>query len=134
MAKQINNRNSGFISQKAASTAFAVGDFVTVNSSGFLIPGGSGTVKGICNETITSADADYASTRDLNYTAFKADDVFEVPVATGTATQTLVGELVDVDATDKGAADVTASTNNQLEVVRVINDTTILCKIVPQVA
>lgn len=130
MAFQLNKDNSGSISKKKASTAFNVGDFLTVDSDGFLIPGGAGKVVGISNETVKSTDADYASTRDLNFTEAQDDVEFIIPVATGTATQTLVGELVDVDATDKGAVDVTASTNDQIRITRVINASTVYGKIV----
>ena len=134
MAKAINNRNSGYPSQKKASTAYQVGDILTVDSNGFLVPGGAGAVVGICNEEITSASADYASTRDLVFSGYKMDDYFEFPVITGTATQTLVGELVDIDATDFRGVDVTASTNNQVKVTRIIDSATIEGQFVPQVA
>ena len=134
MAKAINNRNSGYGSQKKASTAYKVGDCLSIDSNGFLVPGGSGAIKGISNEQVTSADPDYASTRDLQFQAFKEDDQFEFPVITGSATQTLVGELVDIDSTDARGVDVTASTNNQVEVVRVISTSLIVGKFVVQVA
>lgn len=130
--KDINNRNSGDVSQKKASTAYRVGDALTVDSNGFLVPGGSGKVVGVCNEEISSGDADYTSTRDLNYSGFKHDDQFEFPVITGSASQTLVGQLVDIDATDARGVDVTATTNDQIEVTRVISATLIWGRIVPQ--
>lgn len=137
MAKAINNRNSGDVSKKKASTDYQVGDILTVDSSGFLVPGGSGKAVGICNEEInanTVSAADYASTRDLNFTGYKHDDQFEFPVITGTATQTLVGELVDIDATDFRGVDVTASTNDQVQVTRIIDSTTIWGRFVVQTA
>jgi hypothetical protein len=134
MAIQLNNRNSGAISKKKASTEFAIGDFVTVDANGFLIPGGSGPVKGICNETISSTDSDYASTRDLNFSGFKHDDEFEIPVATGgPATQTNVGECYDVDSVALGSIELSASSNNQIEVTRIINANLVHGKIVVQV-
>lgn len=134
MARQINNRNSGYPSKKKASTAYNVGDILTLDSNGFLVPGGSAPAVGICLEQITSASADYTSTRDLVFTAYKMDDYFEFPVITGTATQALVGELVDIDATDPRGVDVTASTNNQVKVTRIIDTATIEGQFVPQVA
>jgi len=134
MAKAINNRNSGYPSQKKASTAYQVGDILTVDSNGFLVPGGAGIPVGICNEEITSASADYASTRDLVYSGYKMDDYFEFPVITGTATQTLVDELVDIDATDFRGLDVTASTNNQVRVTRILSTTLVEGQFVPKVA
>lgn len=134
MAKALNNRNSGYASQKKASQAYRVGDCLTVDSSGFLVPGGAGKVVGISNEEITSASLDYTSTRDLNFSGYKHDDEFEFPVITGSATQTLVGELVDLDATDPRGVDVTASTNDQVQVVRVISTTLIVGRFVVQTA
>lgn len=132
MAKASNNRNSGYPSQKKASTAYRVGDVITIDTSGFAVPGGSGKAVGVCNEQITSADADYASTRDLNFSGFKHDDEFTFPVITGSATQTLVGELVDIDAGDARGVDVTASTNKQVQVVRIISTTELVGRFVIQ--
>lgn len=134
MAKAINNRQSGYPSQKKASTAFRVGDIVCRDANGFLVPGGATKAVGISDEQITSADSDYASTRDLVYQQYKQDDEFEFPVITGSATQTLVGELVDIDATDARGVDVTASTNDQVLITRVINTTTVWGKFVVQTA
>ena len=134
MAKAINNRNSGEASQKKASTAYQVGDCLSVDANGFMVPGGAGKIKGICNEEVSSTDSDYAGTRDLNFSGFKHDDIFEFPVITGSATQTLVGELVDIDASDARGVDVTASTNDQVEVTRVISTTLIWGRFVPQTA
>lgn len=130
MAFQINNRNNGGISQKKASQAFEVGQFLTIDSNGFLVPGGSGKVVGICNQQVTSASPNYAVADDLSFSEATYNDTFIIPVITGTATQTLVGEYVDVDASDPTGVDVTASTNDQIFVTRVINGTTIEGKIV----
>lgn len=130
MAFQKNNGNNGSVFKKKASTAFNVGDMCTIDSNGFLVPGGSGKVVGISNEKITSADSDYAVARELNISGGDSELTFIIPVATGTATQTLVGELVDIDATDFTAVDVTASTNDQVLVTKVINSTTIEGKFV----
>lgn len=189
MAKALNNRNSGYISQKKASTDYQVGDCLSVDANGFLVPGSTGKIVGICNEKINAASvsaADYASTRDLNFSGYKHDDEFEFPVikiitagafvvgvsytiltvgntdftligaasntvgvvfvatgagsgtgtayTPGTATQTLVGELVDVSTVDARAADVTASTNDQIQVVRIIDSSTIVGRFVVQTA
>lgn len=134
MAKQINNRNSGDAEKKKASTDYQVGDMLTVDGSGFLVPGGSGKIKGISNEFIDSSTPGYDTNRDLNYTGFKHDDLFEIPVVTGTASQALVGTLVDIDSTDARGVDVTATTNKQVEVVRIIDDATIVGRFVVQVA
>lgn len=130
MAFQINNRNNGGISQKKASQAFEVGQFLTCDTDGFLVPGGSGKIVGISNQQVTSASADYAVANDLSFSEATYNDTFIIPVITGTATQTLVGEYVDVDASDPTGVDVTASTNDQILVTRIINSTTIEGKIV----
>lgn len=130
MAYFIKARSNADVSKKKASTAFAIGDMLTVDSNGFLVPGGSGKIFGICNEEITSTSADYASTRDLNFSTAMNDDTLLIPVATGSATQTLVGELVDIDASAFGSVDVTASTNDQILVTRVISTTLIEGKVV----
>lgn len=131
----MNNRNSGYASQKKATTDYKVGDCIAIDSNGFAVPGGATKIVGVCNEKISASDvsaADYASNRDLNFSGFKHDDEFEFPVITGSATQTLVGEIVDIDATDARGVDVTASTNKQVQVVRIINTSTIVGRFVIQ--
>ena len=133
MAKQLNSKNEGDIAPKTASTAFKVGDCLSF-ASGYLVPGGSGKIKGISNESVASTDSDYASTRDLNFTGFNHDDLFIFPVITGTATQAIVGTVVDIAASDASGVDVTASTNKQVEITRFINATTVIGRFVPQTA
>lgn len=130
MATQKNYRNNGAEFIKKASTAFEIGDLCTVDSNGFLVPGGAGKIVGVSNEKITSADADYAVARPLNVSAGDSETTFIFPVATGTATQTIVGEYVDIDGTDFTAVDVTASTNDQVFVTKFINATTVEGKLV----
>lgn len=129
MAIQLNNRNNGGISKKKASTAIEVGDFLTADSNGFLVPGGAGKIIGLSNEQITAASANYADATDINFSVATNNDVFLIPVTTGTATQTLVGELVDLDSAGSGV-DVTASTNDQILVTRIIDAATIEGKVV----
>ena len=133
MIKALNNRNSGRVSAKAASTVFHVGDAVT-ESSGYLVAGGTGKVKGICNEEVQATDSDYASTRDLSFQAFKEDDEFEFDVTTGTATQAMVGTVVDIDSanTNPGGLNVSASSNKQVEITRFISAAKVWGKFVPQ--
>lgn len=95
-----------------------------------MIPGGSGKIVGVSNEKVTSADADYAVARGLNVSAGDAEITYIFNVATGTATQTIVGEYVDIDATDKTSLDITASTNDQVFVTKFINATTVEGKLV----
>jgi hypothetical protein len=130
MATQKNYRNNGAEFIKKASTAFEIGDLCTIDSDGFLIPGGSGKIVGVSNEKVTSADADYAVARGLNVSAGDSEITYTFNVATGTATQTIVGEYVDIDATDKTSLDITASTNDQVFVTKFINATTVEGKLV----
>lgn len=186
MVNQRNNRNSGYLGQKVASTAFKVGAMLSVDTNGFLTPGGTGKIVGISLEEITSASSNFATNQDLVFTGYKHDDEFIVGVLTtitagafvvgqtytiltvgttdytligasantigvvfvatgvgagtgtattfGLATQTLVGELVDVSAIDPRYANIAASTNDQLQVVRIIDSATIVCRIAPQFA
>lgn len=130
MATQKNFRNNGAEFIKKASTAFEIGDLCTIDSNGFLIPGGSGKIVGVSNEKVTSADADYAVARPLNVSAGDAEITYIFNVATGTATQSTVGEYVDIDSADFTSLDVTASTNDQVLVTKFINASTVEGKLV----
>jgi len=127
MSTQNNNRNFGGVFKKAASTAFKVGDLVSINTSGFLVPGGSTKVEGISNETVAATDA---TTRDLNISRKASGVIFTVPVITGTPAQTQVGETFDVSSTDARGINLTAQVNNQLKVERIIDATTVEVSIV----
>lgn len=117
--------------KKKASTAYAFGDAVALDSNGYLIKAIETTpasdIIGIIQETIASTDADYASTREvLVDVARKGDDGdwFIAKVGTGTAAQTDVGE--EVDLTSAGKVDVTASSVKVVKVQRVISTTLVL--------
>lgn len=129
MAFYINNRNNGDISKKAASTAFEVGQFLQYDGSGYLVPATTGKVVGICNEAVSSASPDYAVARDLSISIPTQNDEIIIPVITGTATQALVGTLVNVDSSDTTGVDVTSGSHSQILVTRFINASTILGKI-----
>lgn len=130
MAFQLNNRNNGGTAYKKASQAFEVGQFLTYDSNGFLVPGGAAKIVGISNQQVTAASADYALATYLSFSEATYNDEFIIPVITGTATQTMVGEYRDVDATDPRGIDVTASSNNQILITKIINGTTVYGKIV----
>lgn len=130
MAKAINNRNNGIVWRKAASTDFAVGDFVAADGLGTIIPTtGVDQILGISNELIASTDADYAVARQLNISEATYNDLFEIPVSIGVATNALEGTYVDVDPLNPGSVDVTTSVAQQILVVRVLNADLILGKI-----
>ncbi len=109
MATQRNNRNDGNTWPKAASTAFAVGDFIIPNGAGAVVPatGGTGDVIGISNELIQSTDADYAVIRPINVSeGYVMNKEFTVTVtAGGPATAAAVGQTIDVDAADASGVD-----------------------------
>lgn len=130
MAIQKNFRNNGGEFIKKASTAFEVGDLCTIDSNGFLVPGGAGKIVGVSNEKVASTDADYATARPLNVSSGDAEITYIFNVATGTATQSTVGEYVDVDGTDFTSVDVTASTNDQVFVTKFIDANTVEGKLV----
>jgi len=130
MAKQVNNRNNGIVWRKAASTVFAVGDFIAADGLGTIIPTtGLDQILGICNEEILSTDSDYATERQINISESLYNDLFEIPVSIGVATNALEGNYVDVDPANPGSVDVTTSIAQQILVVRVINSSLILGKI-----
>lgn len=105
---QNNYRNFGKEFPKIASTDFKVGDFVCPDGAGAFEPctGGTGDVKGICNEVISSTDADYAVVRPINITQTVDDVEFDVVVtANGPATSACVGQYIEVDAADASGVD-----------------------------
>jgi len=130
MAKAINNRNNGIQWRKAASTVFAVGDFIAADGLGTVIPTtGLDQILGISNEAILATDADFAVARPINMSEAVYNDLFEIPVSIGVATNALEGNYVDVDPANPGSVDVTTSVAKQILVVKVINSDLIHGKI-----
>ena len=82
---------------KAPSTAFALGDVVTFNGSGQIIPAvaGSTTIAGVIKRAVVASDADYASASFVPVEVFTHGDVFEIDCST-TVTQAMVGTLRDL--------------------------------------
>lgn len=114
--------------KKKASTAFAQGDIVAIDSNGFLIPAVAATtgndIVGICMETVLSTDADYAGTREIAVDVVQKGgdmDRFLAIVGAGTPAQTQVGEAHDLDA--NGQIDLTATTTKVVKVERIISST-----------
>lgn len=130
MAKAINNRNNGIVWRKAASTDFAVGDFVAADGLGTIIPStGLDQLLGVCNDSVTSTDADYATVRQINISEATYNDLFEIPVSIGVATTALEGNYVDIDPANPGSVDVSTSVAQQILVVRVLSSDLIIGKI-----
>jgi hypothetical protein len=82
---------------KLASTAYKAGELLYFNASGAVISADStsGVHVGVCQSTVTSADADYALTTPIQVDVAGEDDIFEATV-TGTLTTAMVGSYYDL--------------------------------------
>lgn len=134
-----NNRNNGLATAKAASTLFEVGQFLTYDGSGGVIPVATVTDKilGLSNQQITAASADYAQTSDIDVsTPVNIMDYLDIPVTNGDTSAFVVGTYVDVDvANGSGTVDsATAGTGTQILIVRVTDLHTIVGAIAKTVA
>lgn len=112
---------------KAASTAFAVGDAL-VFSSGYVTPAGSSATRtaGVALKKVTSADDDYAATTLIPVVMLTPDLVFLADVGTGTASIANVGVAYGLAAA--GTVDLTDTTDDAVTVVGVIDATHVLVK------
>lgn len=91
---------------KAASTVIPANGFLTYDGSGGAIPATAGDpILGLNGESITAADSDYASTRQIPYQVARGFR-FKIPVTTGTATEAMVG--LPFDLADEFSLDVSA--------------------------
>jgi len=92
---------------KEPSTAFALGDAVTFNASGRIIPAvaGSTQIAGFIKRAVVASDADYASASLVACEIFNEDNVFEID-ASATVTQAMVGTARDL--TNAGVLNVGA--------------------------
>lgn len=93
---------------KKASTAFALGDIVTVDGSGLLIPATSTStvIVGVIKRAVLTTDADYAQSVPVAVEVFTQGDVFEID-ASSTVTQAMVG--VTKDLTNASTLNVAAN-------------------------
>lgn len=109
--------------QKKVSTVFTVNDMVTIDANGFLDKSSatSPRVLGLIQKTIASTDGDYASATEVPVLLPESNTIFEFDVSTGTAAQTDVGELVDLD--DENSIDVVDSTFDIVEVTKFLSTT-----------
>lgn len=94
-----------------ASTASNIGDALSYNGSGSVIPSTPGMpIVGFNLQTIASTDPDYATAKQLFYQ--KAGSVgqyrFIVPVGAGTALANMIGLTFNVYSSDAGKIDVSA--------------------------
>lgn len=112
---------------KASATALEAGDLLVL-ASGLIVKADENatpaTVVGVCQETITADDAKTV----VNVDTGKLNDEFRAVVGTGTLTTAMVGGRYDIDA--DGQVNVSASTNDVVEVVRFIDAATAVVKLV----
>ncbi len=119
--------------KKTASTAYAFNDMVvilnTVAGPGTLAKATSSStfLLGLIQQTITSADSDYASASLVPVLVGDFDAEYIFDVSTGTAATTDVGEMIDLD--DEDSVDVTAYTKGQILVTKVISATQVVGKL-----
>ncbi len=131
MALFENNRNNGNQWPREGSVAFNIGDFVQANGLGQVQPvGNTGTIIGISNQMVTSADDDYAVTgAPLNVSEPVYNQELIIGVTGVAATAVMVGTYVDVNLTDPRL--VTAGVaGTQILITDFINASTIRGKII----
>jgi hypothetical protein len=115
--------------QKKVSTVFAQGDLCSIDANGFLVPAVQAdtklVIKGIIQRDVLATDTDYAAATMVAVDVPRAGEAaFEADVLTGTAAQTDVGELIEID-TAKGV-DVVATTNPICKVEKIISTTKVI--------
>ena len=114
---------------RAASTAYAPGYWLTDDGSGHVValfP--TGYVSGLCLESVTSSDSDYAATGYIAIDVPENADEFLMPVTTGTATAAMVGGLYDIDAANPQGLSVSGA-GDQFRIVRFISSTLVVVKV-----
>ncbi len=93
-----------------ASTAFGVGNALSYNGSGSVIPATPGlAIAGVCLINVQSTDPDYAATTKqiaMQRSGSLNQYHFSVPVTVGTAAATMVGKRFNVDPANAGGLDV----------------------------
>jgi hypothetical protein len=117
--------------KRKASTAFAIGDIVFLDSNGFVDVAVAATaasvILGSIMQNVVATDADYATNGFVAVDVFaKGDssDTFRLQVETGSPAQTMVGETHDLTAA--GKADLTATATNVYKVQRILSATEVL--------
>lgn len=114
---QKNGKSLFFHFLKKASTAFGLGDAVSFDASGLLIPAtsSSSAIAGYIRRAVVSTDEDYASQSYVGVELFTDNSVYEIDAST-TVTQAMVGTLRDL--TDAGTLNVsTGATVGQFRVL-----------------
>jgi len=118
------NLNLGYVSgarqilpyKVNASSVVVAGDFVYLDSDGFLRPcaAGENDPIGVAFDTITggAADGDVVCSVDVSPVT-----LYRVTIGTGTLTQAMIGKLCDLAGPT--SIDVTASTDDCVQIVQV---------------
>jgi hypothetical protein len=111
---------------KPASVAFAYGDIVTRDSSGYLAKATATTPRalllGLIQRTVVSTDADYAQNTLVNVEVFEHDPgEFALDVGTGTLTQAMLGKQFDLK--DENEVNVNLNSIGHVTLVRYVSAT-----------
>lgn len=95
--RQNNQKNVQMIA-KAASTAIAVDEILTISAAGFVTPAvaASANLIGLSMERVASTDTDFASTRKIQIDVPSGAQTFILDTAGGAVAQTMVGEFFDL--------------------------------------
>lgn len=114
--------------KKAASTAFAFGDVVTKDSSGYLAKATATTprsqVVGLIQRTVASTDTDYADNTTVPVEVPRKTDQFVFTVGTGSAVQAMEGQAYDLK--DENELDVTKQLVGLVTIDKVISTTKVI--------
>lgn len=112
---------------KAPSIVMANGQFLTYNGTGGVIPATpTDPILGVCQEDVTAADPDFASTRMIAYQTAQ-NNYFNIDVTAGTATAAMVGLPFDLDTAS--SLDVSAP-GTQVEITKFISATEVEVKVI----
>jgi hypothetical protein len=114
---------------KKASIAFAIGDLVLLDANGQIDKATSTTDDhiGVIMEKVTSDMATYATNAKVQVMIPEQKTQFRVPVGTGTAAATNVGEYLNL--TDEKSVDVTTGANRAVLCTKVLSAGEVVVKI-----
>lgn len=107
-----------------ASTAFLTGSWVKADGTGGVVPlTPTAKVLGLCGETVSSTDSNYATAKYISVDTVSKDvDRFLMPVTTGTATAAMEQSTFDVDAGNSYGLDVSGA-GTQFRITKFISAT-----------
>ena len=135
MIRKKFNKDANIIPyKKQPSQVFVLGEAVTTNVGGLLVPITAATLKakviGFITRDVRADQSDFATPDTFVgvEVAEPDEDIYEIDVATGTATQAMVDTVVDFANSQN--ADVTASAIGVLKVRKILSATKIEVSIV----